>query len=582
MKPLALRPVWIGRIALVGYAVLLALLAQDFGIETPLPSLSRLHTEEAMALLGRLAMALSMRALVFVPLGFLAALALGARERWVDRLVRLWIPAVVGSVALAAGLIAIDRGFVSPLDLVLPTLGCAFGVAMGVAWTKGPKARRLFLPQLAVALLLLVAGFGVIATSTLEWAPLPFERTQVSSGEKRLVYRQFQGKSPQTIPEGKTEEVTLTARDLNVLLAWGLSLGQPSRKALVELDQDHANLSLSFTLPGGTRYLNMVLGASGRVEDGRLQFRAEQLSVGRLEAPSWLLHLLSPAVARAIGADQRVRPLLKPIRSLAADRDALRIVYGHGELPNGFVADLFRGEGTGSEDLPVVRAQVRHLLDLAGSLPRGEARLGATVEAAFDYARLRSKEGNAAQENRGAVLALGILVGHWRVQNLVGAVLDEGRLKLATRAFKGSTLRGRDDWPKHFFVSASLTLVSREKVSDAVGILKEELDADGGSGFSFGDLMADRAGTTFALAATRDDASARAMQARLDRGFKVDDFFPPAADLPEDLTDAEFQARFGGVGGAGYNRLVEEIEKRLGRCAAYEGIRAGSGSGAGS
>jgi hypothetical protein len=62
----------------------------------------------------------------------------------------------------------------------------------------------------------------------------------------------------------------------------------------------------------------------------------------------------------------------------------------------------------------------------------------------------------------------------------------------------------------------------------------------------------------------------------------VDDFFPPAADLPEDLTDAEFQARFGGVGGAGYNRLVEEIEKRLGRCAAYEGIRAGSGSGAGS
>jgi hypothetical protein len=84
--------------------------------------------------------------------------------------------------------------------------------------------------------------------------------------------------------------------------------------------------------------------------------------------------------------------------------------------------------------------------------------------------------------------------------------------------------------------------------------------------------MADRAGTTFAHVATRDEASARAIQERLEGGFKVDDFFPPAADLPEDLTDAEFHARFGGVGGAGYNRLAAEIERRLGRCAAYAAI----------
>ena len=61
--------------------------------------------------------------------------------------------------------------------------------------------------------------------------------------------------------------------------------------------------------------------------------------------------------------------------------------------------------------------------------------------------------------------------------------------------------------------------------------------------------MADRTGTTFALLATRDEAAARALQQRLAAGFRIDDFFPAAADLPENIQDAELQARYGGVGG---------------------------------
>jgi hypothetical protein len=118
-------------------------------------------------------------------------------------------------------------------------------------------------------------------------------------------------------------------------------------------------------------------------------------------------------------------------------------------------------------------------------------------------------------------------------------------------------------------VSAALTVLSAEAPSDAVGLLKEELDAARGSGFSFGDLLADRAGTTFAAVATRDEASAVAMQERLARGFRGDDFFPEGADLPEDLTDAELQPVYGGVGGAGYQRVVDEIERRVAACPAY-------------
>ena len=119
-------------------------------------------------------------------------------------------------------------------------------------------------------------------------------------------------------------------------------------------------------------------------------------------------------------------------------------------------------------------------------------------------------------------------------------------------------------------MAAAIALFSNEIVSDAAGLLKEELDSDiGGSGFSFSDLLADRAGTIFAVRATCDGSSARAMQERIIRGFKVDDFFPPAADMPEGISDAELQSRYGGVGGGNYNRLIAEIERRIAACAAY-------------
>ncbi len=52
-------------------------------------------------------------------------------------------------------------------------------------------------------------------------------------------------------------------------------------------------------------------------------------------------------------------------------------------------------------------------------------------------------------------------------------------------------------------------------------------------------------------------------------GFHVDEFFPPAADLPEGIPDAELQSRYGGVGGEPYRRLIAEIERRIAACAAY-------------
>jgi hypothetical protein len=283
------------------------------------------------------------------------------------------------------------------------------------------------------------------------------------------------------------------------------------------------------------------------------------------------LRWLGPVIGVLVQAERRARPVLAGVQSLEISPGRATLVYRRMELPPGLLARFIWGTGSNEAMRLAVRSHVERLLEAAPRLPRGEPRLGAAVEVAFARARERSAASPPVLENRAALLALGILLGHRRLEDFVGPVMDERDWRWAAPLAR-TTLRGREDWTKHFFVSAALTVLSAQAPSDAIGVFKEELDAGGGSGFSFGDLLADRAGTTFALVATRDAAAARTLQERLAAGFRVDDFFPEAADLPENIQAAELEARYGGVGGRLFRQYAAEVERRLWSCAAYRAL----------
>ena len=72
------------------------------------------------------------------------------------------------------------------------------------------------------------------------------------------------------------------------------------------------------------------------------------------------------------------------------------------------------------------------------------------------------------------------------------------------------TLRQRQDFTLHFLISAVIAAEAGTPLADAVGLWKELADARrGGSGFSFNDLAADRAGTRFGERAVRDAGGCR-------------------------------------------------------------------------
>jgi len=212
-------------------------------------------------------------------------------------------------------------------------------------------------------------------------------------------------------------------------------------------------------------------------------------------------------------------------------------------------------------------AQLRRLVESSTKLGVGDERFGTLLQTVFAPMPSASARRESVEHNRAAILALGIAIGHERLARFAG--LDRGSelVRAATALRPGTTLRGREDWARHYCLSAALAVMETPFMSDTGGLIKEELDAVArGSGFSFGDLAADRAGVRFAQAATASESAAQAMQARLQAGYSADDLFPAAGDLPENLTIEQFRRDYGGVGSKRYRQTVGEIEARLDRC----------------
>ena len=210
---------------------------------------------------------------------------------------------------------------------------------------------------------------------------------------------------------------------------------------------------------------------------------------------------------------------------------------------------------------------LQHLMAEASAPSGGDSRFATLVESAFAKARHDSAGGDAVLQNRAAILALGIALGHVKIARLARLEGDGNLVRQASAARGNATLRGREDWASHYLASAALAVLENPFFSDSAGLAKEALDTiNGGSGFSFADLAADKAGILFAEAATRNEASARDMQVRLQGGFDVEAFFPPVSDLPEGLSPEQFRSQYSGVGGRGYRRMLQEIDRRLSQC----------------
>jgi len=508
-------------------------------------------------------------------LGFLAGLALGRSpgraRRWALGPVA-WAAAFATAAAAALAAAALASTAAPPLLflLPLPALGAAAGAAAGLAWDGGWRARLRFIAVALGAGAALLLAAGAAAGLAVEREAAVPEPDVVSSADKRRLFEMLRGKNPRTVEPGATRTLRLAGGDVERLLAWAWFVQGRGRAAVRLEAPDRASGTLSVRIPRtGGRWVNLAAALHLRIDRGRIDARVLRLRIGRLELPGFLARLLVPLLLPVAQADPRLGAALGAVRDLRVEPDAVEVTYGRVEVAPGLLAQAVWGEEAVEAVRASVGAQVERLAGALRRTPPGDGRFGAALREAFALAMERTPRSSALEENRSALLALGIVLGHERLASVSGTPLRTEQQEEVRRLRDATTVRGRADWVRHFTVSCALTVLGSAAPSNAAGLFKEEKDAGSGSGFSFGDLLADRAGTTFAEQATRDEASAAAWQGRVVAGLAVDDVFPPAADLPEDIQDAELQGRYGGVGGPLFKRFADEIERRIASLPAY-------------
>jgi hypothetical protein len=279
-------------------------------------------------------------------------------------------------------------------------------------------------------------------------------------------------------------------------------------------------------------------------------------------------------LAQWINNDPVTQDLLVGVSAVMTHRDGVDVFIANDGANHRRWSKVFQQFGAQSDFAPVVRkyldafaeiAKSEKVAKSAKSEKHQDPMFEVVVRRAFAMARERSQAGSAVSENRVAILALGIALGTLKLDMYVGDVWQPGTLEYVADIQHQSRLRGRADWPRHFWVSAALTVMANSRVSDVLGLLKEELDAgQGGGGFSFGDLAADRAGTEFANAATQDARSAHTIQDWvLAEDTDLQELMPAADDLREGMSDEDMMRDFDGVDGTRYQQMVAEIQRRV-------------------
>ncbi len=422
-----------------------------------------------------------------------------------------------------------------------------------------------------VMLLLLLAGVLYLLQATISdeaWiaTPAPAPTTEQVIAAKSLAKRTLR-----IFSQERNDTLSVSQSELDGLAAL---LGRANSRLRTQFNiiPDGVQLTLSVELPRNPfgRYLSsqLVLPVSPQ------QVTLKQLQLGTLALPDRLLQVTLPWLLDRLFDPQQRQTLLQTVRLTAITNDQLTVaITPPADARQQFRKLLARVQSFSSDNPGLDNARISYyysqLQQQATQFkPQQWVSVTQFIAPLFRQLAQQTDPEQAQRDTGAALLALAIYLGSSQVEELTGPVVTEQQRRQPPH--QRTLLKGRIDLRQHFVVSAALQVLADAGFSHAIGEFKELLDTGkGGSGFSFADLAADRAGTLFALHASRDPQQTLAFLQRFGPPLREADLMISIDKLPEGLTQTQFQDRYQSLQGDAYQQLLGWIDSQLAQLRLY-------------
>ncbi len=375
-----------------------------------------------------------------------------------------------------------------------------------------------------------------------EFTPANLERA------RRIVEKN----DPRTMKAGVLRTISLSQEEAD--LALNYLAGRYARgSSRIALQPGTAAIAASIELPANP--LGRFVNISAVLHETAALPAFDLLQIGRMNVPAWFADLLLENALQRLNAREDYRIVSDTIRKISVADGRLTVTYDwQADLPDRIKAVMLP-----PADQERLKAYQHHLAGTSSQLAGGAGTsLADLMSPIFKLAAERGAHGDPVAESRAAIVVLTFFVNGKGLGAIVPAARDWPRPPP-----RKVLLAGREDYTQHFTISAAIAANAGAPLSDAVGLYKEIDDSRGGTGFSFNDIAADRAGTRFGELAAGSRESALKLQRLLGSGVRDSDILPAVADLPEFMAEADFIRRFGGIGAPGYRKMMDDIERRV-------------------
>lgn len=401
--------------------------------------------------------------------------------------------------------------------------------------------RPLLYLLLSTAALLVVLLFFAIDDSPLLRIHRGLNREDIQRAKQLLHV------SPEERNQIKT--VKLDQKDLNIAVSYLLN-HFAENTTQIQFIEDRVAFQIAIFVPES--FWGKYLDFSFSLHQIGNTIRIKSFKIGEISIPDPAANVLIPAIVNHTPLNQYWLALSEYVKDVHIGPQALEISYlgsivdaarqlairKHREYPNLHLYQQLINEIVSQHD----SSWRLSLIDLLQPL--------------FLAAYQNTPEKNAIQENRAIIIAVGSYIYKHDLRRYLPLGLVYSK-EYPVFAYK------RVDIPQHFIASALLAIVDSSLVGEQIGIDKELGDAQNGSGFSFIDLMADRAGSRFGQLAIASNPKARELQKIMSTTKDYGSIIPNPLGLPEQMDEQAFKLKFDQIGSPAYRQLIEQIDSRI-------------------